>query len=613
MSLSSGSSSDFSVMELTIEQALQEGIAAHKEGKLQDAERFYRAILQSQPTHPDANHNLGVLAVSLNKANAALSLFKTALEANPKAEQFWLSYIDTLIKEQQFENAHRVIEQAKTQGVDAASLSSLESQLLPKSEKPNTVRVSPPQELLNRLLEFYQSGQFGDAEKLSIKITQEFPNHPFGWKVLSAIYGQLGRYAEALDICKKSLQLAPGDPEAHSNLGVTLQKLKRLDEAEASCMQAIALRPDYADAYSNLGVTLKELGRLDEALASYSQAIALNPDYAEAHNNLGNALRELGRLDEAETSYKKAIELKPDYAGAHSNLGITLQELGRLDEAANAFRTSYTHDPGSHMSLFHLHSTYYRDMNPDFGAAIKCLDDAVQIAPSDGSVNFFLGMLSDYIGQEKKSKRYFSFVQEDMPGSHAQLDSWNWIKSKTSRYPLLFWQKYDGFDYAFDAAQLDGLILEFGVGHGKSIRRLASKTDQFIHGFDSFEGLPESWAHLPKGAFNRSGHAPLAPDHVKFHVGLFSQTLPAFLIKNEDPIKFLNIDCDLYSSTKTIFDLIESRIVAGTVIFFDEYLGFKDWRNHEFKAFQEAVKRNGWLYDYLAINMSGYNAVVIIR
>ena len=91
-------------MELTIEQALQQGVAAHKEGKLQEAERFYRAILQAQPAHPDANHNLGVIAVSVNKTGAALPFFKTALEANPKIDQFWLSYIDALIKEKQFEN-----------------------------------------------------------------------------------------------------------------------------------------------------------------------------------------------------------------------------------------------------------------------------------------------------------------------------------------------------------------------------------------------------------------------------------------------------------------------------------------------------------------------------
>ena len=104
-------------MELTIVQALQHGVAAHKAGKLEEAERLYRAILQSQPLHPDANHNLGVIAVSVNKADVALPLFKAALEANPKIEQFWLSYIDALIKEQQFDNAKLVIEQSKSQGV----------------------------------------------------------------------------------------------------------------------------------------------------------------------------------------------------------------------------------------------------------------------------------------------------------------------------------------------------------------------------------------------------------------------------------------------------------------------------------------------------------------
>ena len=59
-------------MELTIEQALQQGIAAHKEGELQEAERLYRAILQSQPLHPDANHNLGLIAVSVNRADMAM-------------------------------------------------------------------------------------------------------------------------------------------------------------------------------------------------------------------------------------------------------------------------------------------------------------------------------------------------------------------------------------------------------------------------------------------------------------------------------------------------------------------------------------------------------------
>ena len=118
-------------MKLTIQQALQQGVTAHKEGKLQDAARLYRAILRSQPGQPDANHNLGVIAVSANKTAAALPLFKNALEANPKIGQFWLSYIDALIKEKQFENAKLVIEQAKTQGVAGEKLNVLETKLTP--------------------------------------------------------------------------------------------------------------------------------------------------------------------------------------------------------------------------------------------------------------------------------------------------------------------------------------------------------------------------------------------------------------------------------------------------------------------------------------------------
>ena len=100
-------------MELTTEQALQQGVAAHKAGKLREAERLYRAILQTQPMHPDANHNLGVLAVSVNKTQAALPLLKTALDANPNQEQ----YIDALIKGKQFDNAKEVIDQGKKMGL----------------------------------------------------------------------------------------------------------------------------------------------------------------------------------------------------------------------------------------------------------------------------------------------------------------------------------------------------------------------------------------------------------------------------------------------------------------------------------------------------------------
>ena len=326
-------------MELNIDQMLQQGVAAHNAGNLQEAERLYRTVLQSEPAHPDANHNLGVLAVSVNNADAALPLFKLALEANPKIEQFWLSYIDALIKEKQFENARQVLSQAKQQGVAEEKLNALEVQLSSVNPAENVGSANPPQELMNSLAEHYQNGRFGDAEKLAVEITQEFPTDQFAWKVLGAVFGATGRKSEAVDANQTAVALSPQDAEAHNNLGVTLQEVARLDEAAASYRQAIALKPDYAQAHYNLGNTLKELRRLDEAEASYRQAITLMPDFSEAHKNLGIALGELGRLDEAEASLKKAITLKPNkFADAYDQLGFILQKKGEFDEAEVCFK-----------------------------------------------------------------------------------------------------------------------------------------------------------------------------------------------------------------------------------------------------------------------------------
>jgi predicted Zn-dependent protease len=95
--------------KLTIDQALQKGIEAHKAGQMQEADRLYTAILKVQPKHHDANHNMGVLAVGVGKVERALPFFKTALARNPSKALFRLSYIDTLIKLGKLADAQSVL------------------------------------------------------------------------------------------------------------------------------------------------------------------------------------------------------------------------------------------------------------------------------------------------------------------------------------------------------------------------------------------------------------------------------------------------------------------------------------------------------------------------
>jgi tetratricopeptide (TPR) repeat protein len=402
-------------VELTVQQALQQGVDSHKQGKFQDAERLYRAILQANPNHPDANHNLGVLAVSVGKTKAALPLFKNALEANPRIEQFWLSYIDALIQEQQLGEARKILEQAKKQGVSPNRLNSYEEVLIIKTQLRNSQptpvsrpvkHVGPSQQQLNNLLVHDQKGEFATAEKNALSITQDYPNHHLAWKVLGAVLWQTGRMSEAVKANQTAVELLPEDAEAQNNLGNMLKELGRLDEAEASCRQAIALRPIFPEAYCNLGNTLKELGRFAEAEASYEQAIALKPDFAEAHNNIGAIQQRLGQLDNAQASYLKAITSKPNFSEAYNNLGNTLQELGRFKEAEARYK----------QAILLKHN--YADAHNNLGVTLQALDrlgeaegsyaQAIALKPDFFRAHSNLGVLLQELGRFEEAVASYS-------------------------------------------------------------------------------------------------------------------------------------------------------------------------------------------------------------
>ena len=321
---------------LTVEQALQQAVAHHKAGRLQDAERLYRAILQVQPNHPDANHNLGVLAVQMNQVAAGLPHFKAALEADPAREQYWLSYAEALLATGQAVEALNVIQAEMQRGHNTPAAQSL----LQKAEAavPNdnaNVKEPTPAEI-NQLAALFDAGRYVELESRTRELIEQYPDSGFLWTALGTFLRAQGK--EALQAYQRAVELMPNDAEAHSNLGVTLKELGQLDNAVASYRRALELNPDYAEAHSNLGNALTALGQPDKAVASYRRALEIKPEYAEAHFNLGVALKDLGQFDGAVTSYRRALEIKPDYAEAHYNQGLVLQELGQLDEAVANYR-----------------------------------------------------------------------------------------------------------------------------------------------------------------------------------------------------------------------------------------------------------------------------------
>ena len=325
-------------MELTLDQALQHGIAAHKAGKHQVAERLYRAILNAQPDHPDANHNLGVLAVAFGKHSEALPFFIKALQANSVTEQFWLSYVHTLIELERLSEAEQALQDGINAGVSIERLSVFSERLQRQfSGAKNSPREASklrkhakkklgakknkrgvqrrrlleetPQSKINELMEHYHASRFDDARKLAEAMTQEFPDYQFGWKVLAVVLRQKFGANESLAAMEKCVQLAPADAEAHNNLGATYRQLGRLNESEASIRQAIALKPDFAEAYNNLGNVLRDLERPADALVSYAHAVYLNSDLPDAKLSLGSVLKGVRFRSQKSSLYPPLISL----------------------------------------------------------------------------------------------------------------------------------------------------------------------------------------------------------------------------------------------------------------------------------------------------------------
>lgn len=159
--------------------------------------------------------------------------------------------------------------------------------------------------------------------------------------------------------------------------------------------------------------------------------------------------------------------------------------------------------------------------------------------------------------------------------------------------------------------------LEFGAWSGRSARVIRdaafaiNKTDG-VYSFDSFEGLPEDWrsdplrrpdvtsAFLSRGSFSRKGQPPYHEAGVHWQIGWFNVTLGPFLRRIPTRrVSFVHIDCDLYSSTASVFNLLASRLTSDAVVVFDELLNYPEYRQHEVRAFIELLQRTGRSYSVL--------------
>lgn len=175
------------------------------------------------------------------------------------------------------------------------------------------------------------------------------------------------------------------------------------------------------------------------------------------------------------------------------------------------------------------------------------------------------------------------------------------IEAGTTRKPQdLEFARGKHLKKALNRVEIDGAFLEFGVHSGTTVNTIASHKaakDKTVHGFDSFEGLPEDWfTNSTTKPSHKAGHfardLPAVEKNVKLWKGWFKDTIPQYLERHKEPIAFLHVDCDLYSSTIDVLYGLKDYIVEGTVIVFDEFYPwgrkkYELWERNEYKALRE--------------------------
>jgi len=392
------------------------------------------------------------------------------------------------------------------------------------------------------------------------------------------------------------------------DLGIAAQNSERPLDAVAAYEKALSFNPFSLDAHMNLGNVLAELGRPKTSVHHLQRALALGSKLPKVHADAARSLVLLGRWDLALPAVSRALKADSQNAELRMWLGFIQLENGNREQAIAAATKASELQPGFADAHYLLHRALYDDSS--LAPALAPLKRAVACAPDHLLHRFCLATLLDSMGDSGAAEALFaSFGPDTFQGAVA---SWRYIQSKRTAATRIFTTTRDALLAGLSWARPDGYVLEFGVRLGISTRWIAEQAGTTVHGFDGFEGLPERWHIQEKGVYSTHGEVPELPSNVEVHVGWFDATLPKFIAEHEGAVRFVNVDCDLYSSTKVVLDQLAARIGPGTVLVFDEYLINDQWKQDEYKAFQEAVVQYKWQYEYLAFSIPDGQAVVRI-
>jgi len=318
-----------------------------------------------------------------------LEQLQALLEANPSEAEHWLNYIDALIVHGQTDIARQVLAMGKQHGLAGEGVNLLEARLkeplaaIPKAlsnaDKKQFQHRGTLAELTNQMVSLLNHGQIDTAMSVAKTLTEKYPRHALGWKVLGTLLSQQGQHEEGIVALNKAVKLTPADHELHSNLGIALRLVRRYEAAISSLQRAIRLNPRHADSYNNLGLVMHDSGAFEKAIEYYRQALKIRGDFAEAYSNLGITLQEQDDVDAAIEAYLQALSIRPQFVEAQVNLGSALVEKDELEQAVKVLTAALEIRPEHVDAHYNLGNAYQKKQHLD--AAIAEYLQAIALNP----------------------------------------------------------------------------------------------------------------------------------------------------------------------------------------------------------------------------------------
>ena len=337
-------------------RALEQAVQYHRQGRLFDAERFYRDALRESPHDFDTLHFFGVLKLQQGGAGDALPLLQKAIEVRPNALDVLSNLSVALLAlnrpAEALANFDKILTVASQdvsalfgRGTVLAQLGRPEEALV-SIDRALSIHPNHVPALFNRGTILAGLGRYPGALAAYDQVIALVPAHVDALNNRGNVLAQVDRYTEAVASFDRVLAIKPDHITTLINRGAALCQLHRYDEALASCDRALALVPNNIDGLNNRGNILLRLNRITEAIACYERILSLKDDNPEALVNSAFAYRALGQYAEALQYADNAIAVNPDYPNAFFIRGDALAKLDRQDEAAQSYERGLALDPG---------------------------------------------------------------------------------------------------------------------------------------------------------------------------------------------------------------------------------------------------------------------------